>query len=185
MARLLVCLDMQRAFLEPGPLNAPHAGDALIHSRRLLAVARNRRWTIAHCLLRRDADPLSIAHQGARPVHGFEPNTRELVFERNTLSAYGNADFARLMDHAGGCVVAGLSASLTLLATAMDAFEHGHQLVLAADAIGAQGGSQASAQTHAAVATDIALLLGFAIAAAEPWEPKRLIGAPLGKGELP
>lgn len=97
------------------------------------------------------------------PVSGFSPQSIESVIERRTLSAYGHHAFASLLDLAPHktALVAGLSASVTFLATALDAFERGHHLVIAADALAAQDGLEAPAHEHQAVARDIAAQLGF------------------------
>jgi isochorismate hydrolase len=161
---ILLCLDVQRAFVEAGPLHAPYAGDALLQCRRLLAVARQQRWTIAHCLLHAESALLSLRAGAARPVEGFEPLAREIVFERATLSAYGHDGFATLLNQSNaGVLVGGLSASLTFIATALDAFERGHRLIVAAPALAAQRGFIANAKSHAAVACDIAQMLGFSV----------------------
>jgi nicotinamidase-related amidase len=159
---LLVCLDLQRAFLMEGPLLAPHAGDALLHCRRLLNIARERRWTLAFCYLRRPAGAFSISGEAARPAEGFEPQSHEIVFERSSLSAYGHPAFHSLMERADfNVVIAGLSASITFVATVFDAFERGHRFVFAADALAGQMGLEAGAREHEAVARDIAGHLGF------------------------
>lgn len=160
---LFICLDLQRAFIEPGPLRAPHAANALLESARLLALARRQRWTIVHCLLRRADSSVSVTGEHALPVSGFTPRSLEPVIERETLSAYGHAAFAALLDAAPHktALVAGLSASLTFVATAIDAFERGHRLIVAAEAFAAQEGLEAHAQEHEAVARDIAAQLGF------------------------
>jgi nicotinamidase-related amidase len=163
---LLVCLDLQRAFIEDTPLRAPHAAEALMEGARLVAFARRRGWTIVHCLLRRSASPVLVDGDLALPVSGFAPRSSEPVIERKTLSAYGHSAFATLMEAAPAktALVACLSASITFLATAIDAFERGHSLVVAADALAAQDGPEAAAIDHQAVARDVAAQLGFAAA---------------------
>lgn len=105
---------------------------------------------------------------GARPIDGFEPRVREMVFERKTISAYGNRDFNDLMNEVdAGALVTGLSASLTMLATTIDAFERGHRLIFASDALAAAPGCDADAAAHQAVAHDLARLLGFYVGAVE------------------
>lgn len=165
MTPLFVCLDVQRVFVEPGPLYAPQAGQALLHGRRLLRLARDRRWQVAHCMLRHDAAPLRLSLDDARPVEGFEPTTRERVFERRELSAYAHPAFDQLASKCQrtGLVFIGLSASLTLLATLFDAFDRGHHGIVAVDALAAQRGDSADVDRHAAVSKDIASLLGFTL----------------------
>lgn len=161
---LLICLDVQRVFLEPGRFYTPNGARVLMHGRRLLDHARNERWQVAHCLLRPPAAPVAMNRQAARPVEGFEPLTREMVFERESLSAYGHPDFDRVVAKAEhGAIVIGLSASLTFLATSIDAFERGQRLLLARDAMAAPAGIEAGAQSHEAVARDIARFLGFSV----------------------
>lgn len=161
---LLVCLDLQQAFLADGSLWAPRGSEALLECGRLLALARRRRWSIAHCYLR--GGTLGVAGAEALPISGFAPRSHEAVFERSTLSAYGHRTFAGAVERAPHrcALIAGLSASVTFMATAFDAFEHGHRLVIAANALAAQTGSEASAEHHKAVAGDVAQLLGFALA---------------------
>lgn len=162
MAPLLVCLDIQRVFVRDGPMLAPNAGNALLQCGRLLQAARERRWEIAHCYLRRAGGPFSVIGQDARPVEGFEPRPREMVFERRTLSAYGHGAFRSLMERADGAVViAGLSASITFVATAFDAFDNGDSFLIAANAFAGQDGRESTAEVHEAVARDIAAHLGF------------------------
>jgi nicotinamidase-related amidase len=162
---LLVCLDLQRIFLADGPLLAPNAGDALIASRRLLSAARERNWRVAHCYLSRREGPLQVLGNAARPVDGFEPLRNETVLKRETLSAYGHAAFGSWIKEtvSFGVILTGLSASLTLSATMFDAFERGHQLVIAPRALAAQAGAAADAQAHRQVACDVAGILGFAL----------------------
>lgn len=162
-APLLVCLDLQRAFVEDGPHCAPHAASALLESARLLAHARRQRWRVIHCFLRRAQGAVSVEGRGALPAHGFNPRSTESVIERSTLSAYGNAGFAALIEATSHktALIAGLSASMTFVATAIDAFERGHRLIVAAEALAAQDGSEAGATEHETVARDVAALLGF------------------------
>jgi nicotinamidase-related amidase len=169
---LLLCLDIQRGFLEPGMLHAPNAPRALVHGRRMLAHARERRWQVAHCLLRARTGPAPMSAHGARPIDGFEPRVREMVFERDSLSAYGNQDFLGLMNGApGGALVTGLSASLTVLATSIDAFERGHRLIFAHHALAGASGVDADAGAHEAVARDVARFLGFFVSGADGLSP--------------
>lgn len=172
----LVCLDIQRVFLRDGPLRAPNAADALIHCRRLLNAARENSWEFAHCYVRCARGPFRVVGNDARPVEGFEPFAREMVFERSSLSAYGDGAFRSLMDRASGAVVvAGLSASMTFVATTFDAFDSGHQFLLASDALAGQDGLEASASLHEAVARDIASHLGFAAGAMREANPTALL----------
>ena len=165
---LLLCLDLQRGFLESGPLHAPNAPRALVHGRRMLGHARERRWRIAHCFRQAATGPAPMTPHSDRPIDGFEPRVREMVFERQSLSAYGNADFAQLMSNANaGALVTGLSASLTILATTIDAFERGHRLIFAGDALAGAEGYDADASAHEAVARDVARFLGFFVGAAD------------------
>lgn len=160
---LLVCLDLQRIFIEDGPLRAPSGAEALLECARLLSHARRERWTIVHCFLRRAGGSMPIGAGQAMPIPGFEPQCSEVVIERTTLSAYGHTAFGRLLEGASkqSALVAGLSASITFMATAFDAFEHGHRFVVAADALAANAGFEASAAEHGAVVRDVAAQLGF------------------------
>ena len=173
---LLVCLDLQRAFIEDGPMRAPNAAAALLECGRLLSLARREHWSIAHCYLRSSVGPVRIEAGSALPVHGFEPRSLETVIERDTLSAYGHAAFKSLVQNAPfeSALIAGLSASITFLATAFDAFREGHRFVLAADALAGQGGFEASASQHEAVARDVAAQLGFPTAPQTHKEAKTL-----------
>lgn len=182
---LFVCLDLQRVFVTAGPLFAPRAGSALLECRRLLDAARRQHWCVAHCFLARAEGPFTVTGADARPVEGFEPLKGESVLERQTLSAYGHCAFESLMQRSTpNVLVAGLSASITLTATAVDAFDRGHVLSYAVEALAAQRGLLAEADDHEAVANDIGRLLGFntrntprnALAAtriAENGEPRR------------
>lgn len=160
---LLICLDLQRSFIEDGPLRAPGGSQALVECARLLSIARARRWDIVHCYLSRRVGPLYIPPSEARPIAGFEPRVSEVVLERAKLSAYGHGALGDLIDGAPqrSALVAGLSASLTFLATAFEAFERGHRFILAADALAAQRGQEADAAQHERVSRDIAAQLGF------------------------
>lgn len=164
---LLVCLDLQQGFLDEGPLQAPQAPRALIECARLLSFARARRWRIAHCYLHRDCEPFRIERRQARPIPGFQPRVDEPVIERTTLSGYGHKAFPSLVEEAPSrtALVACLSASLTFMATAFDAFEHGHRFIVAAEALAGQAGLEADADQHEAVARDVAARLGFPVGA--------------------
>lgn len=183
-APLLVCLDLQRVFVRKGPLHAPHASAALVHCRRVLSAARARRWQVTHCYLKRQGGPLYFGSDDARPIEGFEPMRLEPVLERSTLSAYGHEAFHPLMDSGAGngVLVIGLSASLTFVATAIDAFERGHRFVVAAEALAGQEGSEASAQEHESVARDIAAHLGFKTATIAEGPAEYLAAPALGVG---
>ena len=133
----------------------------------MLGYARRNRWPVAHSLFVRAGGPMRVSGRMACPVDGFEPLVREMVFERNTLSAYGHTAFADLMQRRTGAIlVVGLGASLTFMATAFDAFERGHRLIVVADALGGQQGVSACAEDHEAVALDVSRVLGFAVASA-------------------
>lgn len=166
MAPLLICLDLQQSFINEAALGAPNGPRALLESARLLAFARARRWSIAHCYLRRSAEPLRICARAALPIAGFEPRASEPVIERATLSAYGHEAFADLVEAAPHrcALIIGLSASLTFMATAFDAFERGHRFVVAIDALAAQSGEEADASSHEKVTRDVVAYLGFSAA---------------------
>lgn len=179
---LVVCLDLQRAFIASGPWLAPNAPNALLGCARLLSHARNHAWEVVHCYLR-PARGLWNAHDAvsALPLNGFEPRVNEVVLERTTLSAYGHKAFAALLAAAPNqtAIVASLNATFGFLATAFDAFEHGHRLVVGAQILAAQNGAEASATQHEAVARDVGALLGFPGFSASASAESGLLVAPI------
>ncbi len=162
IAPLLICLDFQNAFLQPGVLCAPNAPRVLLEARRILGHARRTGWNIAHCRLQRAIAPFCVFQNAARQIDGFEPRATERVFDRDSLSPYEHEDFDALMDdfQDPGVFVVSL-ATLTLLSAALDASRRGHRFYFSEDAIAGQPGLRADAGQHESVAADLLAALGF------------------------
>lgn len=162
---VLLLLDVQRFLLDTRFAHTPEAPSVLLECQRWLSIARQQKWLVAHSLLRAPSTPWgALTSSVAAPVPGFEPRHTDPVFERKTLSAYGHPAFFELIERAPlkSAVVASLSASVSYLATAFDAFRNGHRMVITQASLAGQSGREAHAHAHQTVATDVAELLGFA-----------------------
>lgn len=132
--RLLVCLDLQRAFLpagrDPGAARAVHR--RIGACRRLLDHAREWDWSVAHLHRRITSDP-----QLARPIEGLEPLPSEPVLVRDGVSAFASRTFRELVQGAfdAELVLIGFSLSASCLATVFDANDRGLKTVVVDDAV--------------------------------------------------
>ena len=134
-APLFIFVDLQREFLMEGrPLQIIGVQSALENCRRLLALARARRFPIAHLKLTHAL--FNETTGGELWIDEFRPHGSEMVFAHAKPSCYSNSDFKRMMDNGGGAaaVLCGLAGSASCLATLIDAHSLGHRMQFAFDA---------------------------------------------------
>ena len=119
--------EMDRAFADEGTIANCRA--ALRHARGCgMPVAFTRQVVSPRNMLASPAYP--------RWIEGFEPNRRDMVFDRQRPSCYASGEFRKLADDiAGHYVVAGGFGELSCLSTAVDAFHRGHRPVFLMDAL--------------------------------------------------
>ena len=119
---------------EGRPLHINDRAPALSNCRKLLALARQERFPIAHVQLDQTAFHRTIG--GTEWIEGFVPLGREMIFERSKPSCYASPLFREMMEEGGGeaAILAGLAASTSCLATLIDAHEIGHNVRFVGDA---------------------------------------------------
>lgn len=151
---LLLCIDMQRLFMEPGDWFCPDAltilprVEALVRARpartlytRFISAARAeaatgtwrryyRRW--ASVTVDRIGTAPFALHDALLP-HAVPQN----VFDKATHDAFDAPDFAARVGRDGpACVVlCGVETDVCVLATALSAIDLGHRVVLVRDAL--------------------------------------------------
>ncbi len=126
---LLVCLNMQRPYLDPrDPCFAPRGPEALINAGACLAWARRQEMPVWHVHTR---------GLGARsiPIAGFEPRPSERLLMKQSWSLFDSVDVARASPPLQHAFVVGFTAAKDCLATAIDAERAGVRLVFITDAI--------------------------------------------------
>lgn len=149
----LVMVDFAQAYFErESPLFA-NTPEVLVQAKSLLAWGRSRGWLVCHTRVEYDADginggvffrkvpALRIFCQG-QPLGEFTPTLRpaagEPVVTKQYASAFFGTSLASLLRAQGvDCVViAGMSTSGCVRATALDAIQHGFIPIVVSDACG-------------------------------------------------
>jgi nicotinamidase-related amidase len=134
---LLVLVDLQREFVADGRLLQIHTiGEALENCCRLLAHAREQRWPIAHARWVQKGAYFNRSLPFSSWIAGFEPRGTELVYDKPGPSCYSAPDFAAMMDAGVGpyTLVAGLTGTVSCLATLVEGAARHHNLTFVTDA---------------------------------------------------
>jgi nicotinamidase-related amidase len=151
----LLVVDFVRAYLVPGsPLYAGVDG-AHVAARKLLAAARHARIPVLHTNVRyqrggrdggvffRKVPALRCFEEGAHPelaafAEGLEPLEGETVVTKQYASAFFGTTLASTLTALGvdTVVLAGVSTSGCIRATAVDACQHGFVPLVVRDAVG-------------------------------------------------
>lgn len=151
----LVLVDLVRAYLIDGsPLRAPVEG-AVASAARLLAAARAARLPVVHTCVRyaaggadggvfmRKVPALKVFAADADPVFGafaadVEPAAGEVVIAKQYASAFFGTSLASTLTalRCDTVVIAGVSTSGCIRATALDACQHGFAPMVVREAVG-------------------------------------------------
>jgi nicotinamidase-related amidase len=156
----LVLLDLQQEYIAaPRLYSIPDAEKALENCRLALSHSRRLGLPVAFLRMVGRSPFFNPALSYSNWIPGFEPLTSEMVFERSKPSCYANREFAHAMNESGGhFVLAGFSGEAGCLATAVEAFHHGHRVTYLADASASLDLNQIPARTvHETVAQLIGL----------------------------
>jgi nicotinamidase-related amidase len=132
----LVLMDLQREYIaSPRLFSIAGAERALENCRLALSHSRRVGLPIAFLRMVGRSPFFNPVLSYTNWIPGFEPLTTEMVFERSKPSCYANREFAHAMTEGGGhFVLAGFSGEAGCLATAVEAFHHGHRVTYLADA---------------------------------------------------
>lgn len=132
----LVLMDLQQEYIaSPRLFSIPRAEEALENCRRVLAHSRRVGLPVAFLRMVGRSPFFNPALSYSNWIDGFEPLASEMVFERSKPSCYANREFAHAMTEGGGhFVLAGFSGEAGCLATAVEAFHHGHRVTYLTDA---------------------------------------------------
>lgn len=132
----LLCLNLQRDFLEPSGRFIPRAYHTLPNALSCLSWARRLSLQVTHILTRSDtlASP--------RPIQGFHPRPDEIVATKSTASLFDAQHVAETLAARGGAFVVGFSGDRDCLAAAFDAQRYGVRLMFVTDAIASSAFSQ-------------------------------------------
>lgn len=109
--------------------------DVLSNCGNALEAARSAKIPVG--LVRRVSPPPSVSEPQSYPawLKGFEPRRNDMIFDVVQPSCYSNAEFCRTMDYSNGnFAIAGLSAEITCLSTAVDAHHRRQGFTYLADA---------------------------------------------------
>lgn len=132
-APVLLCVDIQQEHLAPGRQHAvTEAAQVLSNCGTVLARWRQRLWPVAH--LKRVAqaawfNPASVLTDW---VPDCRPAPGEMTFEHPMPSAYSSPRFCEYVANLGvtRCIVIGFSLEEAILATAVEGFHRGQDLVV-------------------------------------------------------
>jgi nicotinamidase-related amidase len=157
--KTLVLLDVQRDCV--ADTSAPEMAKAIGNCQAVLKHARSAglqvaftRWIGRGAFFGHD-EPFSGW------LDGFEPNRKDLVFDRAQPSCYCNPLFAEIITQAGGhFILAGITGETACLATAIDAFHRGHRVTLLSDASASQKLGEAACGDVHRVVTQVIDLFG-------------------------
>jgi nicotinamidase-related amidase len=132
----LVLVDMHcDGLVEEDPAAVAQDGP-LANCRAALRHARVCGMPVA--FTRQVVSPRSMLASPAYPrwIEGFEPNRRDMIFDRQRPSCYASAEFRKLADDSlGQYVVAGRFGEMACLSTAVDASHRGHRPSFLLDAL--------------------------------------------------
>lgn len=151
----LLVVDFVRAYLEPGSPLYAGVGDARTAAARLLAAARAAGIPVMHTnvayqpggadggVFFRKLPALASFERGRHPelaafAEGLEPRPGEPVFTKQYASAFFGTRLAETL-HAAGIdtlLIAGLSTSGCVRASAVDACQHGFVPLVVREAVG-------------------------------------------------
>jgi len=177
----LVLLDLQQEYIaSPRPYSIPQAEKALDNCRLALAHSRRAGLPVAFLRMIGRSPFFNPVLSYSNWIPGFEPMTSEMVFERSKPSCYANREFAHAMTESGGhFVLAGFSGEAGCLATAVEAFHHGHRVTYLADASASLGLNQISAST---VHETVAQLIGLygEVTTTQDWIAEQMTSVSLG-----
>lgn len=132
----LVLLDLQQEYVaSPRLFSIPRLDPALKNCSVVLAYARRLGIPVAFLRMMGSSPFFNPVLSYSQWIHGFEPLTSEMVFERIKPSCYASPEFANAMAACGGqFVLAGFSGEGACLATALEAFHRGHRVTFLSDA---------------------------------------------------
>jgi len=177
----LVLLDLQQEYVaSPRLFSIPDAEEALQNCRLALTHARRMGLPVAFLRMIDRAPYFNPALSYSNWIPGFEPMTSEMVFERSKPSCYANREFAYAMSEGGGhFVLAGFSGEAGCLATAVEAFHHGHRVTYLADASASLALDQIPAST---VHETVAQLVGLygEVTTTRDWIAEQMTNVSLG-----
>jgi len=151
---LVICIDMQRVFMEPGPWHCTEAEAILPNVTRLVsahpAQSLFTRFVSAHTpddavgawqRYYRHWDSVTVSRMGIAP-YDLHPDLAaiapaENVFDKATYDSFDSPEFAQAVaDRApGALVMCGVETDVCVLATVFSAVDLGHRVVLARDAL--------------------------------------------------
>ncbi|MCJ2015654.1 cysteine hydrolase [Methylobacterium sp. J-076] len=137
---VLVLMDMQREYAVPGrPHALPGIEPALANCRRAVTHARSVGIPVAY-LRWIGASTFQAGSRFARWIEGFEPQGCDALFDRDRPSAFASPAFADSAERgAVPLVLAGFSGEAACLATAIDGFHRGLEIVFLGDASASHG----------------------------------------------
>ena len=140
---VLLLTDLQLEQTGPGRHHLAGAEAVLARCQKLLAGARAAQLPIAHFRRLQNSPFFNPAGQFSDWLEPVRPWPSEMVFEHALPSCYSCDGFARFFAHVREPLffLAGFGANYTALATAIDAFSHGHRINFIADAAGSYGKS--------------------------------------------
>lgn len=163
-APTLVLVDLQQDYVSGSCSLGPSDCEAALgNCRAALAHARQMGFPVAFVRSVGRTAGLAQTPTG-RWIQSFEPRGSEMVFERDKPSCFSNALFADVMEGCGGPIVlAGFAGATGCLATAVDAYHRGCDLIYLTDASASHGLNGASGgETHAMLTEVIRLYAAVA-----------------------
>ena len=177
----LVLMDLQQEYIaSPRLFSISGAEKALENCRLVLSHSRRVGLPVAFLRMVGRSPFFNPALSYSHWIPGFEPLTSEMVFERSKPSCYANREFAHAMTEGGGhFVLAGFSGEAGCLATAVEAFHHGHRVTYLADASASLALNQIPAPT---VHKTVAQLIGLygEVTTAQDWISEQTASISLG-----
>jgi nicotinamidase-related amidase len=165
----LVLVDMHHELRGAESLGNTIPTEVIANCRTALRHARANGIPVA--LTRQVAPSASMLDSPAYPrwIEGFEPQRRDMVFDRQHPSCYASAEFRDMADEiAGNYVVAGQFGELSCLSTAIDALHRDHRPTFLTDALVSCSHEDASAGTMLRALARI-LSLYAEVTRTQPW----------------
>jgi len=137
----LVLIDIQKEYTTLGrPFYLNGIESSLNNARKLLKMARAKKWDIVHVQhFRKDGNGIfnRSEPQFSGFVDGFEPTSEERYFEKHIFSCYSNPEFANFMEEKKNepTYIIGYGTTKCVLSTIIEGFHRGHHsLIVVEDA---------------------------------------------------
>jgi nicotinamidase-related amidase len=156
--KVLVVIDIQKEYITEGrPFFIKSIRPSLENAKKVLNYAREKKWRIIHARHLQEGNIFSKENEYSDYIPGFEPKDNELEALKNNFSCYSSLEFVKIMEQykSDEIVIIGYGSTMCCLATIIDGYHRGYNMVFVSDASLAKSTLHFDEQSTHAYATDI------------------------------